>query len=115
MKAFPEIEKVFADFYNNPFQVLNENDQKLRTIEIFVILMYSRNANETDVNLLREEMYFHRTQNIETIPPTKNSLFLHVLHSLYQSGIWSCYIQNMQNLPSPREFGWKESNGTDIK
>ena len=47
MKAFPEIERVFADFYNNPFQVLNENDQKLRTFEIFVILMYSRNANET--------------------------------------------------------------------
>ena len=28
MKAFPEIERVFADFHNNPFQVWNENDQK---------------------------------------------------------------------------------------
>ena len=77
--------------------------------------MYHRNSIETDVNLLREDMYFSRTQNIETIPPTKNSLFLHVLRSLYQSGIWSCSIEDMQNLPSPREFGWKENNGTVVR
>lgn len=51
MKAFPEIVRVIADFYNNPFQVLNENYQKLRTIDKFVFIMYSQNSIETDVNL----------------------------------------------------------------
>ena len=61
------------------------------------------------------DLYFTRTQNIETIPPTKNALFLHTKRALYQSGIWSKCLEAIQNLPSLKDFGWKDSGELLVK
>ena len=77
--------------------------------------MYSKTSHQTDINYFRQSMYFNCSQNIEFIPPTRNSLYLHVKRALYQSGIWSRCTEDMQNLPSPRDFGWEESNDQIVK
>ena len=64
---------------------------------------------------MRPDFYFSRNQNIETIPPTKNALFLHTRRALYQCGVWSRCLDTVQNLPSPRDFGWKDSNEAVVK
>ena len=58
---------------------------------------------------------FSRTQNIENIPPTKNALLFHTKRALFQSGVWSRCVDAQQNLPSPKDFGWKESDNSVIK
>lgn len=115
LRAYPEIESVFVDLYNNPFQELTENDSKFKKIERFVVLMYARTSIIQSVNEARMELYFSQNQNIETIPPTKNALYLHTQRAIYQSGIWSRCLEAKQNLPSPREFGWKEGSDQAIK
>ena len=74
LKAYTEIETIFADIHAHPFPDLNENDSRFEKIERFVILMYSRTSIVTSVNEARMNMYFSKTQNIENIPPTKNAL-----------------------------------------
>ena len=76
---------------------------------------YSRTSILNFVNEARMDLYFTRTQNIETIPPTKNALFLHTKRALYQSGVWSKCLEAIQNLPSPKNFGWKDSGEVLIK
>ncbi len=77
--------------------------------------MYARTSIIQSVNEARMELYFSRNQNIETIPPTKNTLYLQTQRAIYQSGIWSRCLESKQNLPSPREFGWKEGSYQAIK
>ena len=76
---------------------------------------YSRTSILNFVNEARMDLYFTRTQNIETIPPTKNALFLHTKRALYQSGVWSKCLEAIQNLPSPKNFGWKNSGELLVK
>ena len=109
LKAYPEIKNIFADFHQHPFPNFDENDDKFAKIQRFVILMHSQISILNSVNEARMDLYFTRTQNIETIPPTKNALFLHTRRSLYQSGIWSRCLEADQNLPSPKDFGWMDS------
>ena len=71
LKAYTEIETIFADFHEHPFPALNENDSRFEKIERFVILMYSQTSIFTSVNEATMNMYFSRTQNITNIPPTK--------------------------------------------
>ena len=61
----------------NPFQNFDEEDDKFKKIQRFVVLMYSRTSAINDVNEARIDLYFSQTQNIETIPPTKNALLMH--------------------------------------
>ena len=73
----------------NPFQNFDEEDDKFKKIQRFVVLMYSRTSAINNVNEARIDLYFSQTQNIETIPPTKNALLLHTKRALFQSGVWS--------------------------
>jgi len=69
LKAYPDIETVFANSYRDPFPVFDEEDERFKKIERFVILIYSQTSNIHDVNEARMDFYFSKKQNIETIPP----------------------------------------------
>ena len=45
--------------------------------------MYSRTSAINDVNEALIDLYFSQTQNIETIPPTKNALLMHTKRALF--------------------------------
>ena len=46
---------------------------------------------------------------------TRNALFFHTKQALYQSGVWSRCLDAQQNLPSPKGFGWQESDDAVVK
>ena len=85
LKAYPEIEAVFANFYTNPFKDFDEDD-KIKKTRRFVVLIYSRTSARNNVNEALIDIYV--SQNSETIPPTKNALLLHTKRVLFQSGVW---------------------------
>ena len=103
LKDYPEIENIFSNFPN------------FEKIQSLIVLMYSWTSNLHSVNVVRLDLYFSWSQNIESIPPTKNALFLHTRRALNQSGVWSRCLDAVQNLPSPRDFGWKDSNEAVVK
>ena len=111
-RAYPDVESVFAGFHTDPFQNLEEDDEKFKIIQRFAVLMYSRTSLCHSVNDARVELYFERSQDNESIPPTKNALLMHTKRAIYQSGVWSNCIEPQQNLPSPQNFGWQQSRDT---
>ena len=115
LKVCTDAETTFANLNNDPFQNLDEHDSQFKTIQQFTVLMYSRTSTLSTVNEARLALYFQRTQNIENIPPTKNSLILHVKRSVYQSGVWSRCLQAQQDLPSPQSFGWRNTYDSPVK
>ncbi len=107
-KTFPEVTSAFIDLSSNPDSISAES---MQSIERFVILLYDRTSNETDVNMVRKRL-FSAGRDMERIPPTKVALEEHVKRAVYQGGkCWGQCLEPMQNLPSPSEWGWQDVNG----
>ena len=105
----------FANFHLNPLQELSEEDPKFEVIQSFTVVMYSKTSTISTVNEARLKLYFERSQDIETIPPTSNSLLLHAKRTIFQSAVWSQCLQANQNLPSPQNFGWVATSDPIVK
>lgn len=88
---------------------------QMRDIEMFVIKIYNSASKATSVNDLRVEM-FHRTNDLEKLPPTKDSLSLHIMRSNYQALIWYKADEPKPDIPQPEDCGWKvDSTGLSLR
>ena len=70
-KLFPDVSTSFALLSNRPTQ--KDIEKCLASLERFVVLLYHRTFNCTDVNSCRRELFCHG-RAIENIPPTQNAL-----------------------------------------
>ena len=114
-KAYEALKALKADatlgsLYEHPFQDFSEDDPKFAVIQRLVILFYSRTAHMTSIDEARHHLYFSKNQSLDTIPPTKDALMLHVKRVIYQCGKWKQSLQADLQLPSPSAFGWQQSN-----
>ena len=77
-------------------------------IELFVIKMYSQKFATASIDNLRVEL-FHHTNDPEKLPPTHDSLTLHVMRSnyMYQAMVWINASVTCPTLPLHKESGWK--------
>ena len=62
-----------------------------------------------DGNRLRHMMFQKSSENnLRKLPPTKDSLKMHVLRSAYDAGwMWGSILQGRICIPSAIEWGWK--------
>jgi hypothetical protein len=81
------------------------HDIDMTDIELFVIKIYSASTDATCINDLRVEM-FHRVNDPEKLPPTQDSLILHIQRSQYQTMVWLNAVLAKPNLPRPEDCGW---------
>lgn len=66
------------------------SDVCMAVIERFVVLLYDRTSNLTEVNEARQELFSKKSRTLDKIPPTKASLLQHTKHSVYQGGfVWA--------------------------
>ena len=107
--SYPAAVTAFGSFFINPFQNLTEEMEEFKTIQRFIILMYSKTSDHFRVNDARLELFFQKTRNLDSIPPTENALLEHCKRAIYQCGIWSKCVEPQQNLPDPIHFGWKRT------
>ena len=84
--------------------------EEFKTLQRFVILMYSKASDHLRVNEARLDFFFKKNQNLESIPPTENALLEHCKRAIYQCGIWSRCLETQQNLPNKSDFGWQRIN-----
>ena len=86
---------------------MNTVTESMAVIERFVCLMYSAVTNEHEVNKCRRYL-FTKGRQLESLPPTQDALFQHVLRAVYQgSFVWGQATIAMQILPKPTDWGWK--------
>ena len=84
----------------------------LRTIERFIILLYDRTSKCTDINKARKKLFAKKTK-VKHIPPTRAALEQHAKRAIYQGGhVWGQALLAFPVLPSPTSWGWtKTENG----
>ena len=110
LKKFSPALPIFGSFFNSPFQNITEQSASFEVIQRFVILMYSKTSESKKINHFRMELFFKKSQNLETIPPTENALLQHTKRAIYQNGVWGRCLEVVQNRPSPAAHGWKLSS-----
>ena len=94
-KADPAILNIFAD---------NE-DSAARDAERFINKIYSPSSSLSSINDLRTEM-FHRIANPEKLPPTQDSLLLHLQRRQHQMTVWQQATVAKLDMKSPDQCGW---------
>lgn len=103
--AFPEISTTFARLSGRPDAI---TDHDLSRLERYVILLYDRTSDMTDVNRARKHL-FAKGRQLDRIPPTKAALLEHAKRSAYQAGhVWAQSLVANQQLPQPSAWGWTE-------
>ena len=96
----------FRYFAQNPFHHIDSNDKHFMNVQKYVVNLYSRNSKLTCVNEARQDIFCHKSQNMESLPPTENALLQHTKCNIFQSGIWSLSLENNPVIPDPQSFGW---------
>ena len=78
------------------------DDEDLKTLEKFVVMMYDRSSTAEGVDDARLDMFARKQRPCEAIPPTRSALKQHVKRAAYQAGcIWSQSIVRQPEMPTP--------------
>ena len=108
-KAFPEVTEAFAELQQMQGDLSELSKSRL---ERFVVLMYDRTSEATEVNEARKQLFTQKSRTLENMPPTKAALEQHIKRATYQANIWYKALQPDPQLPSPSDWGWvKEEMG----
>ena len=89
-----------------PFSMLQMESQQFKQLESFFVDIYG--GGSTSINEQRKEMFCHRNQNPEMIPPTQNALYHHCQRALYQASIWKSANVAEMKAPDPTKHGWRK-------
>ena len=74
----------------------------------FICSLYpSSKKTQTSVDELTYLMFCQGKLKSELLPPTSESLGLHLKSANYQGFVWRNSLVGMQELPSPEYHGWK--------
>ena len=76
------------------------------------MVLYHKSSSLTTVNEARRELFCKKSKSLENIPPTQDALFQHTKRAIIQSNIWTTSLSSIQNIPSPREWGWKKEDNS---
>ena len=101
-----EASDVFSKFSQYPPAV---DDDDLKTLKKFVVMMYDRSSTADGVDDARMDMYARKQIPYEAIPPTRAALLQHVKRASYQGEagcIWSQLIVCQPETQSPTDWGW---------
>ena len=78
----------------------------MENAEKFVIQLSSPKSQLSSINYLRADV-FHRVQNPEKLPPSNDSLTLHLKISSHQIPVWKQATIAKPDVQPPTECGWR--------
>ena len=65
----------------------NVSELSKSQLERFVVLMYDRTSETTEVNEARKQLFTQKSRALENMPPTKAALEQHIRRATYQVGM----------------------------
>ena len=78
--------------------------------EAFVWQLYNHGTDGVDINEERAAA-FRKVKNLDSLPPTKDALHLHIRRANFQCMIWKKAKEPRPSLSSPEENGWFYEEG----
>eukprot|EP00795_Rhopilema_esculentum_P012948 gene12948-3707_t len=102
---------------NGPFlRIMQQPDyireEDMNTIEQFVVVMYDKTSQSSNVNEARLQLFAKKSRSLENIPPTKAALEQHVRRAALQANCWEQMFKPSLTLPQPDKCGWISVDGT---
>lgn len=105
----PDVTNAFISMSLTPKAI---DDDILRQLERYVVLIYDRTSDEVEVNAARQILFARKNRNMDAIPPTKGALTEHAKRAAYQAGyVWGQSLVLSPVLPSPSDWGWVMKEG----
>lgn len=83
----------------------------LRMAEQFVCKLYDPKSSSESIHEVRCALFRKVKANVDTLPPTKDALSLHLMRAHYQTKIWKQSLVSHPQLPSPTSCGWHMTDG----
>ena len=80
-------------------------------LERFVIIMYNRTSECTDLDSAHKFLFTKKSRQLELLPPTSNAFMQHVKRTIYQAV--HCWGQCLQSQPikhDPSQWGWSKND-----
>jgi len=75
------------------------------------IVRQHRSKKYKNVGVCRRGMFSSTNRQLEAIPPTEDSLDLHIRRAAYQMQTWSQIMSAQQQLSSPLDWGYEIQDG----
>ena len=103
---FPETTPVFSKLSQHPPAI---EDDGMKILEKFVVLMYDRSSTADGVDEVRQDLFAKKQRPYEAIPPTRAALIQHTKHAAYQAGfVWAQAILRQPEAENPADWGWEK-------
>jgi len=80
--------------------------ETMTSVEHFVCRLYDPNTTGNSIQQIRCSKFRKLNANIDTLPPTKDALQLHIKRANYQTLVWKQCLNTHPQLPSPLSSGW---------
>jgi hypothetical protein len=89
-------------------QSVQEIDQaSLHVLERFVIIMYDRTSDCTDLDTARKHLFTKKSKLLESLPPTSSAFAEHVKRAIYQAVFcWCPCLDKTPKQQDPSLWGW---------
>ena len=78
----------------------------LKSAEAFVCKLYDPETEKVGIHDVRCSTFRKAKSNLDNLPPTQDSLMLHLKRAHYQTLVWKQSLVAQPELPSPLESGW---------
>ena len=103
-KSVNEVNAVLSTLSTNPWSF---NDDFMRILDTYVVLLCNRTSTETTVDSARKHIFCSNARSIEAIPPTGAALFQPTKRVVYHGGhVWGQAHVRTPEFPSPEAYGW---------
>lgn len=106
--SFREIDGVWHQLCTGTSEI---DDKCHDLLQRFVILLYDQASDLQSINDCRRVLFTRKNRAIENIPPTADALTQHIKRATLQARIWNNSLIAQYTIPSPSNWGWKDSSG----
>ena len=84
----------------------------LSSAEQFFCKLYDPKTTNTLILFTVHCALFQKVKaNVDTLPPTQDTLSLHLMRAHYQTKVWKQSLVTHPQLPSPTSYGWQMKDG----
>jgi hypothetical protein len=101
-----------TDVLINLANITHELDKPtMSVLERFVILLYDRTSECTDLDSARKQLFTKKNRTLEHLPPTSNAFEQHVKRTVFQAiHCWSHCLKQQMPAIDPGLWGWEKQD-----
>ena len=104
--SFEEVTEAFLFIVEHPFMRIEAESEIFKILKKYVIVLYDKHCTVDSIDQARKYLFCKKQKPMESLPPTRDSLYQHINRVVYQCGIWSSCTKSKLNVPSPSQFSW---------